>query len=787
MSAFGFTDDPPAPESTTNAFDFTDETQGFDFGSAESSNESAFSFTNDPVDNNESAFDFGSAAETNESEKNELAFSFGQQQPEEQPKEEYHVQKRVVKKNTPRVIGQGKKNKAKVNRFAKKTDLSSNKTKIFPSKPKKEEQQIAEKHEEKEEPTSPVTKAESNDAIDSSQPITQKVETSEQLKEEINPFTVNNNEKQISEPLNLVSNENEEKNETFDFISHQEEKTVEINTAQSSSQGPVVESEKKQEFSDLNSECNSFVSKLVACKKTLQISLESVKKDKSTLSDLEKRQVEALNTEQYELADQLNTSILKIKSIITENQSNFLKSIAEAMTISNEAPGHLLSHAASSQIELPQLRVRKSALDKRIITLVDEQENDKQTIEAEKKKNESIIEEIEKPIKEHKANHEALEKELQQRIDEAKKPFVEKLEQYQSETDEHNKIIQDLQAQIRQHQKSIKELNNKIMDTKKQIKTTEAQFNKDKISLQDDSYKIKIESDKFLQKVKEIEAPYQSLVDAVEKRDSEIKGITTAVDKITKQIEDGEKDASECESAAKIINKLCQDHFQYSDKRNDLKKTYDDALRIESDNENKRNQINEDTVILRGKLQSASEQLMAAKSSLPQLETSKKAAVASKNFRGAQQISKQIASMNEQITANESFVQQTSELIEKMETEAVGISTQISKAQADLEESKIALLQLDFEFFNNSVEVLESLFKISPFGEKLLHPLLNMFQYAKDNTEVPKIMSKEEMESEIKKLTQIVEDAISKDDFDTAAQIQEQIDTLTAKIAKLSN
>ncbi|KAH0791375.1 UvrB/uvrC motif family protein [Histomonas meleagridis] len=762
MSAFGFTDE-PVQDSADNG-------------------ESAFSFTDGPVEeNNESSFNFGSNDEGSSS------FNFGMEHPESESASEFSfgssaeptpsapqpkaAPKPAYKKKTPRVLGQGKKKKP--SRFAKKPgdsnlNLSSTqKAQLFPSKPKTENAESTTP-----EPAAPK--------LAPSQPTPEIPQESEQT----SSFSFTSNENETAPP------QYQPEEEVNPFSAPSANSFSSQNVQQETSQAPIGSSSEAVAVSDeiegLDTEGNSFVQRLKNCLKDIKTSVESTKKDKVTLSDLERRQINALNSEQYELADQLNTSIIRTKNLINEQQNTFIRSLSNAFSISNDAPGHLLSHAAASQNELPQLRVRKSALDKRLTTLVEEQENDKQTIDTERKRNEETIKELERPLNEHRASHEALEQELQQRIDAAKQPFVDQLNQYQAETEEHSKIIQDLQAQINQHKKSISELKSKIQDTKKQIRNTENQFNNEKIEVQNDQYNIKIETEKFNQKVKEIEAPYQSLLDAVDKRDIEITGITAAIDKIAKQIDDGEKDASECESAAKIINTLCHDHFSYSEKRDSFKQKYDTALKNQKENEAQRNKINEDVVELRSKLQTASDQLMAAKASIPTLETSKKAAVAAKNFRGAQQLNKQIASMNEQIVANESLVAQTTELIEKMEAQAMQYSSEISKAQVDLEESKVLYLQLDFEFFSNSIEEMKSLFKISPFGEKLLSPLLEMLQIAKDNTEVPKVMSKEEMEEEIQKLNQKLEEAIAQDDFDSAAQIQDQIDTLTAKVEKLT-
>ena len=159
--------------------------------------------------------------------------------------------------------------------------------------------------------------------------------------------------------------------------------------------------------------------------------------------------------------------------------------------------------------------------------------------------------------------------------------------------------------------------------------------------------------------------------------------------------------------------------------------------------------------------------LIDAKSKLPQLEASKKAAVASKNFRGAQQINKQITTITEQVQKNEAIVSDTTQRLENLEGEATTLSDEIARAQVEAEESKIQLLQLDHDFFQSAVTELQSLFSISPFGERLLSPLFKMFEFALAHTEVPKQLSKEELEAELARLQDELNNAVEIEDFDT--------------------
>lgn len=538
--------------------------------------------------------------------------------------------------------------------------------------------------------------------------------------------------------------------------------------------------------SDLSEPCREFVTGMMKHQISVEKSQALLDKTQTSLKDMEKKQSDALANEQFDEADRLNNQIGRAKTTVNKSQQAITTAMMDAMTLANEAPRHLLTHAEEAQTELPELRTRKSALDKRLATLLEDQTADKETIEIERKKNADTMEELQRPIDEHKETHEAMLQALDEQLKAKKLPFEQKIMELQAEKDSHNQTIEELLAKVEEHRKIIASLDKEMNEQHQEIKKADESFNPQRHEIAEDQKALDQEIAEYKKRVREIEAPFQSLVDTVEKRETEITGVSAAVDKVNTQIEDGEKDARECESAAQIINNLCKEHCTYSDQRGAVKARFDSAEKKVTDSEARRNQINTETIELRSQSQRASEFLIDAKAKLPQLEASKKAAVSSKNFRGAQQINKEISTINEQVEKNQNIVSETTQRLESLEEEGSMLSGQIAQAQVEAEESKIQLLQLDYNFFSTAVKDLKSLFEISPFGERLLSPLLKIFDFALSHTEVPKQLSKEELEEELKTLNAQLDEAIAVEDFDTADVLNGKISTLQAKLEKMA-
>jgi chromosome segregation ATPase len=539
-----------------------------------------------------------------------------------------------------------------------------------------------------------------------------------------------------------------------------------------------------EEPAALDADCQAFVDGLNQHAVALRGSQSKVLEIESSLHNLEQRQSDALQRDQFDVAESLNQQISRAHAALLQARALITGSVTSAMTLASGAPDRLLTHAAKSQNELPQLRVRKSGLDKRLAQLVDDQNMDRQTIEIERKKNASTIDALERPIREHRQRHEALISAMESSLANAKRPFQTRIADLTAERDSHNARIEELLAEIEQHRIAVRNLETQITMQEIAAKRADEAFNPKRAEIARDMESLKTEAAEYDHRVREIEAPFQSLVDQTEKRDTEINAVTAAVEKIRLQIEESELDATQCESAAALINQLCKEHFSYLERRTRTTEKFDAAGRQAVERDKRRSAINAETIALRGKCQQASEFLIEAKAKRPQLEAAKKAAVVSKNFKGASQISQELNKMIEKIDTNERLVTQTSAKLEQLEQEVADLTSEIASAQVEAEEARVSMLNIDHEFFTQAVKELKGLFELSPYGEKLLSPLLEMLQFALEHTELPKEMTKEEIDQELEALNDKLQEAIGEDDFDTAAQLQEKIDRLTAKLEK---
>ena len=776
MSAFGFID---GPVSNSN----NDE-------------ESAFSFTDEPIP----AGDSGNASE----------FSFGSAEPVEQAQPAPHfaapaqlAQKKQPAKKSSRVIGMkkkslGKKTTSKQPKFAKGNLLNKIKNSSNDSEASDQDFSSDAGHEHDQHNSdfeSLLAKQEAPQIFQ--QTHTQpKPAQPPQNTESAFSFANESENNVIEAPVNNEVSEfsfgesKQEEKSAFDFEQPPQQQfqttpmsqPTQIAQIFQSSQQQYQQPEENLEMDGLDDECKTFVTRLSEFYKDLDRAQNLYDKSQTSLQDMEKKQAEALKNEQFDVADQLNGQISKTKAQIIMSQSGFTKAIADAMTLANEAPQHFLSHAAVSQTELPSLRVRKQALDKRLGSLKEDQQVDQQTIEIERKKNANLIESLKKPIAEHEESHKQMEIDLANQIENAKKPFIETLDDLHKQQLSHEQKIEELKREIQLHQNEINDIKRKITSNQNQMKAAEDSFNGDKQNLIDDKQALEQEGVELQRRIREIEAPFQNLVDTVQKRETEINGVTTAIEKISQQIDEGERDSDSCETAAKIVNKLCREHFLYSEKRTEAKNNFDSAVKFAQISESRRNEINDETIELRGRCQRASEFLANAKLKVPQLEASKKAAVASKNFKGAQQINKELSSINAQILENEKLVSEGTQQLEKLESESSSLTGDIAKAQVSVEESKLSLQQLDFDFFTKANDVMANLVELSPFAAKLLNPLSEMITFALKHTEQPKKLSISELQEELNKLMAEQDKAVSEEDYDAAASIQEKIDTIKAKI-----
>lgn len=177
-----------------------------------------------------------------------------------------------------------------------------------------------------------------------------------------------------------------------------------------------------------------------------------------------------------------------------------------------------------------------------------------------------------------------------------------------------------------------------------------------------------------------------------------------------KDIKQKMADLSRKQSLSSEIIQLLRGHFSYSEKCQKVRERFHKAMNDSKIYEKKKNEINKEVVELRMKIKMTSDCLNDLRPKLSKLEASKKAAIASKNFKKAYLISKEIDPLKEQIALNEEVLAESDQKLRPFEIEA-------SSYASELEQSKSALFQLQHDFYANVNEHVQKLTKISPKDE----------------------------------------------------------------------
>ena len=73
----------------------------------------------------------------------------------------------------------------------------------------------------------------------------------------------------------------------------------------------------------------------------------------------------------------------------------------------------------------------------------------------------------------------------------------------------------------------------------------------------------------------------------------------------------------------------------------------------------------------------------------------------------------------------------------KLEEESKNLSIQFKEYTLSADESKKELIQMNYEFLQSSIQQLNDLFKISPFGEKILKPLFDLLNLVLNKSDLP--------------------------------------------------
>ena len=761
-------------------FSFTDETPNNDGGDAE-----GFSFGDSPEN--------GGASE----------FSFGAEEQEEvkAPAPKPAAKPKTVQRKGPRVIGQGKKpgKDKKVSKFAKKgteTEKPKHTAKLTPG---------VIPPIQKVEPPKPVEEESAFDfgAADDT-PATNNDETSAfdfgaaddtPADDETSAFDFGAAEETPAAEENEAS--------AFDFGAAEEEPAApqvapapvqpQVQTppapvkvqVQAPVQTPVpAAADEVPEVHELGEDYGNFahsINSIATAVKDMYAESESWKLE---IESSEKQQQEALENEEFDKAEQLDQRITELKEKIIENETNFSYALQEVFENANQTPDHLESHADKAKTQLPDLQKTQETLEKRLAEEEEKQTADKTTIEIERRKNAQTIDDLQAPINQHTSAIEELQKQYDENVAKASEPFDEKITSLETEKKEVNNKIADLLKQVEVLRSQDKKLQLDITKEQKGKKAAIDAFQADSKKIAAEKRTLESEKRKVALEIKKIEAPFQSLLDDVEKREKQINTLTEQLATTRRLVTEAQSDIEQSDKAVELIKSLCETQEKYSQERAALAESLEANRKLVTESTARVERLGEELIVLNTHLASAKEILSSSEAKEEQLQAQKVAAVSSKNFKAAKVCADQIKELKEATEKAQKTVENSNTGIKNNEAESEDLKSKITTATAAIEEESGNLNKMDYDFFEQAIESLDNLFKTSPFGEKLLHGLKEMLATMLEHTEQPKQLTKEEIQAQIDEYNTKLEAAVAADDFDTAEQLQNKIDSLTEKLKK---
>lgn len=178
-----------------------------------------------------------------------------------------------------------------------------------------------------------------------------------------------------------------------------------------------------------------------------------------------------------------------------------------------------------------------------------------------------------------------------------------------------------------------------------------------------------------------------------------------------------------------------------------------------NNNQRKKDQINED--------------IERKKVLLAQLSTQKLLAISTKNFLDAKSLIDRIKQLEKEIQQNNDELAEINKII--MESEAIAKEYHFYQN---------GLNRIDYDFCESFIMDIENLMRISKYANKLLSPIHQIAKICMNEIHKPNTMSTEEINFQISKLTQELEEAVFKDDYESVATIQHELDTIKGKTTK---
>lgn len=484
-----------------------------------------------------------------------------------------------------------------------------------------------------------------------------------------------------------------------------------------------------------------------------------------------------------DLLNSANPNDIAARNLYEGNRDKLLNLLDQAIEATKEAPNLLKERESQAKKQIPELQKRKEEATKQLADLDIQQSQDKDQIDKAKKNSEATISSLNRSYDIQYSAFSTKKNQYDQQINKALGPIGDRLAEIEQEKSLEQKQINDLLKKIEMHKQNIAQLDSEYEEKMKIYEETEAKFSSQHDEIVKEEQQLQEQRKKVDLKIKQIEAPYQSLLDAVEKREKKMKIIAKTTDKIDGMLADCKRDISQCSSAAEIVTKLCNQHESVVKNRIQTKSKVEE-IKSRLNQLSQLSKPNDDQIqVLKIKSARAADVVSASTERISQLEIEKKTAISQKNFMGAKQITQQLKDLQDQLAAAQKTVTESDAQISKIEKDNSQQHDQIKIAKEELEEAKYTLLENDFNYFESTIAVLDGLFELSPFGSKLLKPLQEIVLRGLSDIERPPELDPNIINLKIEELNKKLDEAVKKEDFEAADEIQEKINKLNAKIS----
>lgn len=500
---------------------------------------------------------------------------------------------------------------------------------------------------------------------------------------------------------------------------------------------------------------------------------------KSLKIDVEKAAKKVSQSKEY----LKSSSDLASINLYEGNRERLLNLLDQAIEATKEAPSLLKERESNAKNEIPNLQKQKEDGAKQLNDLNSQQMRDKEAIDNAKKSTQSSISSLNRSYDIKYSSFSTKKNQYDLETNQALSPVADRLAEIEQSKSLEEKQIAALLKKIDEHKQNIAQLDAEYEEKMKTYEEIENKFSSRHEEILKEEKQLQEERRKIDAQIKQIEAPYQTLLDAVEKRDRKMKAITKQNEKLTSMIDDCKRDVSQCSSAAEIVTKLCNGHDQVVKTRIQTKGKIEE-IKSRLNQLSQLSQPNDDQIqVLKIKSARAADVVSASTERISQLEAEKKAAISQKNFMGAKTITQQLKELQDQLASAQKTVSESNEQIDKISKENTNQHDQIKIAKEELEDAQYSLIENDYNYFESTVAVLDGLFELSPYGVKLLKPLQEIVLRGLNDIERPPELDPNIITSKIEELNKKLEEVVAKEDFEAADVIQEKINKLNAKLS----